>query len=104
MHVDHLVNKALLRPIEPGVALTDHLPGVRSVYESSPAECSWPFPNQRILLDLQLRPRRCDLYRAGRAPTCGWSMSVRRAAPLLKHRSLARATAWSWSSLRCASR
>jgi hypothetical protein len=68
------MTRPLKRPMR--VALTDHLPGFRSVYESSPAECSWPFPNQRILLDLQLRPRRCDLYRAGRAPTCGWSMSV----------------------------
>ena len=68
------MTRPLKRPMR--VALTDHLPRVRSVYESGPAECSWPFPSQRIPLDLQLRPRRCDLCRAGPVPTCGWSMSV----------------------------
>src|SRR5215203_2834540 len=55
--------KALLRLIEPGVALTDHLTGVQSVRESSPAECSWPFPSRRILLELRPRPRRYYLCR-----------------------------------------
>jgi hypothetical protein len=56
------------------VALTDHLTGVQSVRESSPTECNWPFLSRRSLVELQLRPRRCDL--SARDPTCVWSMSV----------------------------
>ena len=36
------MTRPLKRPMRV-VALTDHLPRVRSVYESSTAECSWPF-------------------------------------------------------------
>ena len=53
------MTRPLKRPMR--VALTDHLTGVQSVRESSPAECSWP--SRRILLELRLRPRRCYLCR-----------------------------------------
>jgi hypothetical protein len=35
------MTRPLKRPMR--VALTDHLAGVQSMRESSPAECSWPF-------------------------------------------------------------
>jgi hypothetical protein len=60
-------------PDEGGI--TDHLRRVQSVRESSPTECNWPFLSRRSLLELQLRPRRCDLS-ARDGPDLRLSMSV----------------------------
>jgi hypothetical protein len=51
---------------------------VQSVRESSPAECSLPFPSRRILLQLQLRPQRCDLLATGGGPDVRLVHSVNR--------------------------
>ena len=51
---NHLVNKALLRPIERGVALADAQQGLNP-YVSQPAEYGWPFLSRRILLSREPR-------------------------------------------------
>jgi hypothetical protein len=55
------MTRPLKRPMR--VALTDHLTGVQSVRESSPAGVQLAAPGRRILLELRLRPRPCYLCR-----------------------------------------
>jgi hypothetical protein len=66
-----------------------------------PSRVQLAFLSQRSLLEVQLRPQRCDLCRAQRArPASGSCQLIGRAT--LKASVSSRATTWSWSSLRCA--